>query len=377
MRTYIPHTMKKILWVLLGGISLLYACAPKNGYEITGELIGAKAGDKVFLEKIAGQMTILDSMELTDNGRFKFLGNVPDRGVYRLIFNNEAAVDLVLDNESSVKVTVDKAKTLSDYKIEGSEASESIKKVNTILINTYNEINNLQAEMVRNQASPDIQEISKKLEARYMEVIGKQVNDIKSFISESKDPIVAVYALSYLNMDENITYIESILDKYPAEAQQSEYIRLYINKFNDYRKLAVGQPAPELNLPDPTGKMVSLSSLKGQVVLIDFWASWCGPCRQENPNVVKLYNAYKGKGFQIYGVSLDKTKEAWTKAIMDDKLTWIHVSDLQYWNSAAAALYKVDAIPATVLIDRDGKIVAKNLRGEELEEFLKKLFSEA
>jgi hypothetical protein len=143
-RIYIPHTMKKILWVLLGGMSLLYACAPKNGYEITGELIGAKAGDKVFLEKIAGQMTILDSMELTDNGKFQFLGNAPDRGVYRLIFNNEAAVDLVLDNESTVKVTVDKAKTLSDYKIEGSEASESIKKVNTILINTYNEINNLQ-----------------------------------------------------------------------------------------------------------------------------------------------------------------------------------------------------------------------------------------
>ena len=109
-------------------------------------------------------------------------------------------------------------------------------------------------------------------------------------------------------------------------------------------------------------------------MLIDFWASWCGPCRKENPNNVKLYNEMKAKGFEIYGVSLDKNKEDWTNAIMQDKLTWVHVSDLKYWSSEAAATYKVESIPATFLIDKDGKILAKNLRGEELNSFVKKLF---
>lgn len=138
--------------------------------------------------------------------------------------------------------------------------------------------------------------------------------------------------------------------------------------------LGVGDLAPDLVFPDPNGKTRKLSDLRGKVVLIDFWASWCRPCRMENPNVVKVYNNYKDKGFEVFSVSLDQQKNSWTKAIKDDGLVWEnHVSDLKYWHSEAASIYNVNAIPATFLIDEKGVIVAKNLRGQSLENALAKL----
>lgn len=141
------------------------------------------------------------------------------------------------------------------------------------------------------------------------------------------------------------------------------------------RTFAVGAEAPLFAGPNPEGEEISLESLRGKVVLIDFWASWCGPCRRENPNVVKLYDAYKDKGFEILAVSLDKTKDRWVKAIADDKLTWLHISDLKGWKSKYAQQYGVSSIPQTVLLDRDGKIMARNLRGKALEEKLADVFS--
>ena len=136
----------------------------------------------------------------------------------------------------------------------------------------------------------------------------------------------------------------------------------------------MGTIAPDFTMNNPEGKPIQLSSLRGKVVMIDFWASWCGPCRQENPNVVRLYQQYHEKGFEIIGVSLDRTKEDWVKAIQDDKLTWIHVSDLQYWQNAAALLYSVKLIPQSYLLDKEGKIIAKGLRNEQLDKKLKELF---
>ena len=134
------------------------------------------------------------------------------------------------------------------------------------------------------------------------------------------------------------------------------------------KNTSIGTEAPNISLQDPKGKTIELKSLRGKVVLLDFWAAWCRPCRMENPNVVAMYKKYKNKGFTVYSVSLDKTREAWVQAIQQDGLEWEnHVSDLQYWNSAGARLYNVSSIPATFLIGKDGKIIDKNLRGAALE----------
>lgn len=136
----------------------------------------------------------------------------------------------------------------------------------------------------------------------------------------------------------------------------------------------IGDLAPEIVLPSSKGKVISLSSLRGKVVLIDFWASWCGPCRQENPNVVKVYEKYKDKGFEIFGVSLDMNKSQWLQAIQSDNLTWPQVSDLGYWNSVVVPKYQIAGIPATFLLDKEGKIIARDLRGEELDKKLAEVF---
>lgn len=260
--------------------------------------------------------------------------------------------------------------------MKGSPASAELKKINQILANSFQKINDLQEEFLKNQNSPDIDSISKLLDFQYQNIITQQLADLKNFIDTNKEPIIDIYALAYLNIDENFDFINKTFEEHKELAQNNEYVKQFYIRFEEYKRLAIGSPAPEINLPDPTGRNISLSSLKGNVVLIDFWASWCGPCRKENPNVVKTYNKYKDKGFTVYSVSLDKDKEAWTKAIMNDQLIWgNHVSDLKYWDSQAAALYKIEAIPATVLLDKEGKIVAKNLSGEELDAFLNKLFN--
>ncbi|MFK7925223.1 MAG: peroxiredoxin family protein [Bacteroidia bacterium] len=180
-----------------------------------------------------------------------------------------------------------------------------------------------------------------------------------------------VQTLDRLENEAFLTYSDRYTSTYILQPTEQAYLdgrRPAIErKAQLAKKLAVGAIPPEIELPNPDGKMIRLSDMKGKVVLLDFWASWCRPCRQENPNVVRMYDTYKNKGFEILGISLDRTRDAWVKAIADDGLQWKHVSDLQFWNSAAAKDYSVGSIPATFLIDKDGKIIAKNLRGPSLE----------
>jgi thiol-disulfide isomerase/thioredoxin len=212
--------------------------------------------------------------------------------------------------------------------------------------------------------------------------------EVKQMADATPNAILAMYEASFINTEQDLPFGRRILDKMEKTIPQSVYTAQYKKRFLDLenqvnqqkmqeemaKKTAVGSIAPDIKLLTPDGKELALSSLRGKVVLLDFWASWCGPCRRENPNVVRIYNTYKDKGFTVFSVSFDKSAEPWKAAIAQDGLIWPnHVSDLKGWGSMAAGLYGITSIPRTFLLDKDGKILATNLRGEELEQKVKEI----
>ncbi|RZK99267.1 MAG: TlpA family protein disulfide reductase [Hymenobacter sp.] len=209
------------------------------------------------------------------------------------------------------------------------------------------------------------------IKGQYMTAINRLTARNKAIVRRNAKSMAAGFAaLSFLNPDEDFAFVDSIATVQNAAQPNSPFTTALAQRLAPMRATAIGTSAPEINLDTPEGTKLSLKSLRGKYVLVDFWASWCGPCRGENPNVVKAYNQFKdkGKGFTIYSVSLDNAKPNWTKAIAADGLVWPnHVSDLQGWQSVAAAAYGVQSIPASFLLDPSGKIIGKNLRGPALE----------
>lgn len=221
--------------------------------------------------------------------------------------------------------------------------------------------------------------------ARYASLNQSFVAESKRFVQQHMSSPAVLAALNRLNIQQELPLFQQVRDSLRTTIPHSNYFITFRDQVDRMAQQAlaakqqeeqqamldnlipVGSVAPDFSQATPDGQQLSLSSLRGKVVLIDFWASWCRPCRMENPNVVRVYNRYKDKGFEILGVSLDKTKDAWTGAIQQDGLAWKHVSDLAFWNNAVAQQYGVSSIPYTVLLDREGKVLAKNLRGPALE----------
>lgn len=326
--------MKKNL-LLIAIVFVALSCKDKNNLTLNGSVEGVQSGT-IYLQKFSNKtFFVIDSAEITD-GKFYFSKDVELPEIYGLTLDTLKNSFLVFLDENPATIVLDSSRYYRNTKIEGS-----------------------------------------KLHDLFVEYKGQRHVKIDSFIRQHPASLVSAYALyrdfSYRLSPEEIKSNIQLLD---SSLWKTPYVEVLEELAATLEVVAVGKQAPDFTVNDAEGNPVRFSEYIGkEYVLLDFWASWCGPCRRENPNIVRAYNKYKDKGFDIFAVSLDKNRDRWLDAIEKDSLTWTHASDLLHWDSEPAKLYGVRAIPANFLIDKNGIIVAKNLKGENLDKTLDDLLT--
>ena len=378
--------MKYILTLLLT-ISLLANCSPENKtteasstawvVTVRGKVIVPVAGGQILIEEIKQDGTgTKQSTTLKADNTYEAKLNLSSPGYYRFNFFNRQMLNIMV-NKSDLELNVDGSQQQGFWEIKGSPDHDLIAKV--------------QAMVQQSQAGPEMQAIEteyqqaaaannekrvEELRSQAMALMENNSVKLASFLKEQPVSLALFNLLQDPNLidkDKNLDLFISTSEKFKKEWPNYVFTKELSNQVQKMKVTAIGQLAPEISLANPNGQIVKLSSLRGKYELIDFWAKWCGPCRRENPNVVKAYQRFKDKGFEVFGVSLDRTKEDWVKAIAEDGLTWTHVSDLKYFESQAARDYNINAIPFSILLDKTGKIIAKNLRGAALEKKLEEV----
>lgn len=343
--------------------------------NINGNISNTNA-PTIYLAELSGNsMTLVDSSEIDFDGNFQLNTNIEKANFFQLTLGGEGYSILVLEPNEDIFIELDGNNLINPIKVNGSPNTELI--YNLIRkINSYKAIqDSLNSEYQKYVGTANQDSMGLALAQIFEDTEIEKINFINNAIIENPSLPMLLF-VEQLDINEYAeTYIlldNELYEKYP----NNPFVKDIHQRVQILKKVQIGKKAPEISLPDTDNELVKLSDFEGNIVLIDFWAAWCRPCREANPKLVKLYEKYNSKGFEILGVSLDKERSQWMKAINDDGLSWTQVSDLRGWNSVAGRDYGVKGIPHTVLVDREGKIIAVGLRGEDLENKLIEIFGE-
>ena len=351
---------------------LIFSCSTKrdiNNYSLNIEFKNSN-NEEITIEKVKSDYSIeLIKSDFLDNDNYKIDLLVNEPTLYRLNIVGKNSIDFVLEN-NDVNISIDG----NDISVIGSVGTDNLTAIKKYINDYQDERYELNRSFI--QASRDDNKLEiLKIRNQSEQLENNFTKNFKKLIWNMDNSIASFFVADYLKIDDHFNFWDSLILKYEKDLGYTSYYKALNEKFNRIKVLSIGQYAPEISLNDPDENQLTLSSLRGKYVLLDFWAAWCRPCRVENPNIVKMYNKYKNYGFEVFQVSLDRDKSTWINAINKDGLNELnHVSDLKFWKSDAAITYNIKSIPASFFIDPDGKIIAKNLRGPRLEKKLSEIF---
>ena len=314
---------------------------------------------------VGKSVDLISSASIDSKGKYEISFNIAEPGFYKLQLSENQAMMLIAYPDDQIEIITTSADIHKGLRFANSPESQHILE-NQKAIDQFKADMDSIVNLSYNIGSINRDSLMEVYTREYETIENQQTEYLKTFMRKHPCSMACMFLIEALPPDAHSDVYIAVDSCMMKKAPNNPYIQNLHRQVQASLNLGVGRTAPDIALADTSGKIVSLSSLRGKYVLIDFWASWCGPCRAESPNMVRLYQKYQPKGFEIFGVSLDRDKGKWMKAIKDDKLFWTHVSDLKFWDSEGAKLYNVSSIPYTVLIDKEGRIVAKGLRGEPL-----------
>ena len=376
--------MKKIVGFIgsLLAVAIIFTGCDKekvvspSGTYIEGYIEGIQGGELILVQSLmSNSIETVDTIIPDADGGFTVGPNIPKIGFYRIFINNNNFVNLILEPNDTLLFSANVEDLEGSYVIEGNEEAQKLKELNDMLnayVDKIDSLNNLVGIAKSQQYYNEVAFLMSAQEELQMNT-GKKM---RAFVVGNSTYLASLSAVQKLDPDGDFELFVKVKDDLEPKIGGTELHKGLSVQIAVWKKAQIGSEMLDITLNNPEGEPIKLFEQLGEITLVDFWASWCRPCRGENPNIVKAYEKYKSKGFTVVGVSLDEDAELWKRAIKQDNLTWTHMSDLKLWNSAVVAQYNISSVPASFLVDKNGKILAKNLRGAALDLKLMQLLGE-